>query len=85
MRLPPDLDQLADRLRRWAREQRDERAELRLPPRQARMLLGELGRLQQSNTRLRRQNQRLRARLLAAGGEALDLGDDRDDGAEQAP
>lgn len=52
-----------------------------LPGQQLRLLLDELGRLQQSADRLRRQNRRLRLRLQRATGE---VGEDSDGGDDAA-
>ena len=85
-----NLTTALERLRRWVREHRDDRAELRLPRPQVKALLDELGRLQQSQARLRQQNKKLRVRAAddAIVGEVGDgereraLGTDGDDAAE---
>jgi hypothetical protein len=56
------------RLRRQLRAQlRDGAESVAVTRKEAELLLDELGRLQQSNDRMRRQNRRLRKRLIAAG------------------
>jgi hypothetical protein len=50
-----------------------------VPSGDLRTVLDELGRLQQSNDRLRRQNRRLRLRLQAAGVTDADVSDDASD------
>ncbi|MBL8750389.1 MAG: hypothetical protein JNK78_14600 [Planctomycetes bacterium] len=75
-----------ERLRKAIRTKVREGADLVLPAADARLLLDELGRLQQSNDRLRRQNRRVRLRLQRAGLEADDATDgDRDEGETPAP
>lgn len=46
---------------------RDGTAEIAVPAAELRLLLDEVGRLQQSNDRLRRQNRRVRLKLQRAG------------------
>lgn len=56
-----------DRLRRTLRARLKDGGEVALAAADLRLLLDELGRLQQSNDRLRRQNRRVRQKLLRAG------------------
>ncbi len=75
-----------ERLRKAIRTKVREGADLLLNAADARLLLDELGRLQQSNDRLRRQNRRVRLRLQRAGLEGDDATDgDRDEGETPAP
>lgn len=61
------------RLRRQLRAQiRDGKDVLTLSAAEAELLIDEVGRLQQANDRLRRQNKRLRNRLLGKGGAELE-------------
>ncbi len=60
-----DLAQLQKSLRRWLQQPGD--GECGLGTGEVRLLLDELGRLQQSADRLRRQNRRVRLRLQKAG------------------
>lgn len=72
------------RLRRQIRAQlRDGQDTITLSKSEAELLVDEVGRLQQANDRLRRQNKRLRKRLLAEGGagmEELDTDAEADEG-----
>lgn len=66
MKLDPHGD-VADALRRWLRRTRDPAAALSLDRGSVKAVIDEIGRLQQSNDRLRGQNRRLRRR--AGDGE----------------
>ncbi len=75
------IDALADSLRSWTRTHRAEGDELGLKRADIAAILGELGRLAQSNARLRKQNRRLRLRLARAQGqEEPDVGEDSEQG-----
>ena len=67
----------------------DAAGEMVLTRTQVRLLLDELGRVQQSGDRLRRQNRRLRLRLQRHGADAPnepgDLGDESPDSDEGGP
>lgn len=76
-----DQAEAALRLRRELRTRLRQGAEtIELTSADANLLLEEVGRLQQANDRLRRQNRRVRKRLSAKGGEvgAEDVADDGD-------
>lgn len=61
------------RLRRQLRAQlRDGKDVVTLTAAEADLLIDEVGRLQQANDRLRRQNKRLRNRILGKGGAELE-------------
>jgi hypothetical protein len=75
------------RLRRQIRAQlREGKESVALSPAEAELLIDEVGRLQQANDRLRRQNKRLRKRLLAAGGAELsEIENEQEEGDATSP
>lgn len=60
------LDRLRNTLRAWLRKN-PEAGELALTSAQVRLLVDEVGRVEQAGDRLRRQNRRLRMKLQRAG------------------